>query len=376
VGSTIVFDRVEPEVGRFYSLIPWETPIRSLSYTMPSRNRTARQVVTSALYTALSDNQITLDAATRGRVTDGHILFHLGTKTRLILDEVNTTTGVATIRTKQYAPGGSATNIASGQTLYVIGHSEHYDEINAESRFETTAETSNHIQDITEMLDFSVAELRELRKWGVDEKLRIDERLEDIMKDLDLGLIYNVPLASQAGQSAVTGGFDYMVENAGGVINAAISGTPNVNDLRAVARTLEARGVGASAGVVMVGKPEVFYEYEDQGLTDFTSEISPEDKIFIGNSVQGIVGGSIGRIPFYTDSAIPDTRVRFVATRYASKAPYQGLGGGAPVENLRIVDEPSMSNSKVKKSTIQMKFGTKWRNADKVNAILETGIVL
>lgn len=198
--------------------------------------------------------------------------------------------------------------------------------------------------------------------------------MEDIVRDLNLGIIYNVPLNESSSDSAVTAGFDYLVENNDKVIDAANPGTADISDLVAVARDLESDGVGSNAGLVMVANPDTYYLYEDLGLQDFTSTLSPEEKVFIGNAILGITVGSIGRIPFYQDASIPDNRVRFVATRYASKAPYQGEGEGAILENLRVVPEPSLSNSKVEKSTIQMKWGTHWRNADKVNRILDTGL--
>ncbi len=363
----------EAQYSVFWDLIPNRSNIRQLVYEMASRSITARKVVLGANFLT-SDTQVTLDATTRVRVTSGHVLYHVTTRQRIVLDAVNTTSGVCTVRAVIQAPGQSRTQINSGQELLVLAVSEHFDQINQTSRFEDTSVIQNYIQDMTERIDFSTADLREARKWGIDRRKRLNERMRDIVKDLNSSIIYGAPLQASNGQSAMTCGFDYSVENAGNVVNAASLGTAALSDLKGIFKQQQLNGLSDGDGIVAHMGINNYYAYEAAGLATAQTQIEPGSTYNLGNAVKGMVFAGIGFIPFLPDPAITDDHVRIVATAHAGKGLYEGLGEGAIEESLRVVDEPSMSNSKVQVSTFQLKFGTIWENAAKAHFILKTGI--
>lgn len=365
-----------PEVNYsiFWDLLPFRSPVRQLKYDMASRSITPRSVVLQNNIET-SDTDIDLSAATKARATASHVLYHPATQQRFVLDDMNQTTGTANIRSVVQAHGGSRTLIAAGQTLYILAASELFDEINAESRFEDTDIVTNYVQDVTELLKFSTADLREIRKWGVDKKMRLKERMRDIMKDLNQSLIYNAPLEHSAGVSSMTAGFDYLVRKANNVVDAATSGTADLADIRGVLRTLVANGAGPGDGIIIHMSASAYFEYESNGLQDINLQGTPEQDFVIGNTVKGMHFSGLGFVPFYPDHTIVDDSVRFVATAHAGKALYQGLGEGSVLESLRLVDEPSMGDSKNDVSSLQMKFGTIFENTDKVHYILaNTGL--
>jgi len=366
---------VEPQYGATWDLIPFGENIRQLKYEVGSRSISGRTVVLeNAILTG--DTDIDLTSATKTRVTDGHILYHPATKQRFILDEHSTSTGTATIRAVQQADGGSRTQVNAGQTLYILAQSEHYEEINAESRFENTSSVDNYIQDLTERLEFSVADIREGRKFGVDKRMRMRERMRDIVQDLNLSMLFNVPLAASSGaNSAVTAGFDYLIELGGNVVNAASSGTANLADPRGVLKQLQKNGVGPSDGLVAQMSINTYHAYSDAGLAELQVTQENGGDYILGNVLRGLNVPGIGFVPFYFDPFINDDRVRFIATAHASKHLYQGLGEEVVEEGLRVVDEPSLSTSKVEVSTMQMKWGTNIRNTDTAHYILDnTGL--
>jgi hypothetical protein len=354
----------------FWDLIPfYKEPIRQLNFDVASRSITSRQVVLGANILT-SDTQITLDSATRARVTPGHVLYHPATKQRFILDTANTTSGVCNIRDVLQAYGGSRTQVNSGQTLLILAQSEHYDQINAVSRFEDTSVTSNYIQDVTEMLEFSTADMREMRKWGVDKQLRLKERMRDIVKDLNRALIYNAPLQASAGHSATTAGFDYVVDKAGNKVAANSSGTADLADIRGVLKTLYKNGVGPGDGLVIHMSANVYFAYETVGLADINLQGQPGAEFVVGGAVKGLHFAGLGFVPFYADPLCDDDVVRFVCTSQAAKAYYQGLEAGAPLESPRVIDESSLSTSKIEKSTFQQKWGTVFQNPDRCHYLL------
>lgn len=366
-----LLDRVQPEFSRTWDLIPFAAPINGLDYKMASRAPEGNTVVSTTLYTTGSSTSITFDSATRKRLTAGHVLYHPATKQIFVIDSYDVTTGVATLERIDVIGGAAGANVAIGQTYIRIGHAEHYDELNATSRFGGTTTEENYIQENTERLDFSLTFLRQPLQWGLTREVLIDERTEEYVKDLNLGILYGVPTDEAAGQRATTAGFDHVVASAGNNINAAVSGTPDLDDLVGIARFLQANGAGSGAGTVMVANSDVYYSYETAGLTDFSSAIAPEDEIFVGNSIKGITVGGV-RYPFYIDPTIPDNDVRFISTRYARKAFYQDESG--QVWAPRVVEEPSLSNFKNDVSFLTQRWGTIWMNADKVHAKLVTGI--
>lgn len=353
----------------FWDLIPFGEPIRQLTYDVASRSITGRQVVTGANILT-GDTSITLDSTTKTRVTPGQVLFHPTTKQRFVLDTVNTSSGVCNIRDVVQASGGSRTQVNSGQTLLILSVSEHFDQINAVSRFEDTSYSTNYIQDFTEMLEFSTADLREMRKWGIDKKMRITERMRDMMKDLNRSIIYNAPLAASSGHSSMTAGFDYVVDLAGNKVAAATSGTADLADIRGVLKQLYKNGVGPGDGLVLHMSANVYYRYETAGLAEVNLQGTPNADFIIGNTVKGLHFAGLGFVPFYADPLCDDDVVRFVCTSQAYKSYYQGLGEGAILESPRIVDEPSLSTSKIEKSTIQQKWGTIFLNTDKCHYLL------
>lgn len=360
-----------PEVAYsvFWDLLPFREPLRQLTYDMASRSITARQVVLGAAIQT-SDTSITLDSTTKDRVTAGHVLYDPTTKQRFVLKDMNQTTGVANIRSVVQPYGGSRTLIASGTTLYVLAVSEHFDEINADGRVEQTSYVTNYVQDTTELLRFSVADLREIRKWGVDRKMVLAERMRDITKDLNRALIYNAPLAYSSGVSSMTAGFDYLVDKAGNNVAAATSGTADLADIRGVLKQLAKNGVGPGDGLAIHMSASAYYAYEEAGLQDLNIQGAPEQSYIIGNTVKGLHFSGIGFVPFYADFTVTDDTVRFVSTAHAGKALYQGQGEGAILEGLRIVDEPSKGDSKNQVSSLQQKWGSVFLNTDKVHYLL------
>ncbi|HEV7282305.1 MAG TPA: hypothetical protein VGN57_19035 [Pirellulaceae bacterium] len=364
-----LLDRVQPEFSRSWDLIPWSKPLTGLDYKMASRAPEGSTVVSTTLYTTGSSTTITFDSATRKRLTAGHILYHSPTKQVFVIDSYDTTTGVATLERVDVIGDAAGANVAIGQTFHRIGHAEHYDELNATSRFGSTTTEENYIQDSTERLDFSRTFLGQQLNWGMNEEMLIDERIEEYVKDLNKNIIYGVPSDEAAGQRAATAGFDHVVAMAGNEIDAAVSGTPDMDDIKGVARFLQANGAGVGAGTAVLVSPDAYYEYEDS-MTDFSSEVAPEDSVFVGLSIKGVTVNGV-RYPFYMDPTIIDNDVRFVSTRYARKAYYQDNTG--KVWNMNVIDEESESNFKNKVSYLHQKWGTIWQNADKVHAKLVTG---
>ena len=367
---------VAPETSVFWNLLPFSEPIRQLQYDIGNRALSPRTAISDVAITT-GATAITLNAATKGRVTQGHILYDPTTKQRFVIGAVVQSTGVCQIAVVKQAPGGSRTEVTAGATLYILSQSELFEEINADSRFEETDYNTNYVQDTTEKLTFSTADLREIRKWGVDKRTRVEERMRDIMKDLNLACYFGVPSATNGTLPAMTAGFDYVVENAGNTVDAAASGTADLADIRGVLKTLAKNGVGPSDGLTAVMSVDLFHAYEDAGLATLEISGQPGAEYVIGNQVKGITFSGLGFVPFYADPYLPseDDRVRFVSTKHASKAYYQGLGDGALIEQMRIIDEPSLSTSKVQVSTIQQKWGSDFRNAASAHYILDkTGL--
>lgn len=363
----------EAAYSLFWDLIPFRENIRQLTYEMASRSITSRTVV---LENQILDSDVDIDltSATKARVTASHVLYHPDTKQRFVLDSINQTTGTAIIRDVVQAHGGVRTTVPDGATLIVLSSSEHFDEINAESRFEETSVIENYVQDMTELLEWSVADIRELRKWSVTKSNRLTERMRDIVKDLNMSLIYGAPLKYDDDSSSMTAGFDYVVEKAGNAIEANELGTADIGDIRSILKQLQLNGVGPGDGLVLHMGVNTYYAYEAEGLANISLEGTPGEGFVVGNEVKGLQFAGIGFVPFYPDPMITDDRVRFVCTKHAGKAFYEGLGEGAIVESVRVIDEPSKSTSKVKKSSIQQKWGTIWENAESVHFILITGI--
>lgn len=363
---------VEPQNAVTWDLLPFRPAVRQLVFERAIRSVSAREVVTqNAILT--SDIDIDLTAATKLRVTDGHILFHVPTKQAFVVDEMNTTSGTGTIEQVLQFPGGSRTQVDAGETLLILSQAEYFEEINAESRFEDTSVVTNYVQDMTEMLEWSVADLREARKWNVDEQTRLKERMRDIMKDLNMSLLYNIPNAGTATERQLTSGIDYAIENAGNVVDAASSGTADLSDVRGVLKTLQKNGVGPSDGLFALMSIDAYHAYSDEGLAEIQLTGQPGAEFVVGNILRGLSVPGIGFVPFYTDPFITDDRVRFLASAHIGKAYYQGENG--PVESVRVIDEPSMSTSKVKKSTMQQKWTTIIDNPGTVHYILDnTGL--
>lgn len=365
---------VEPAVAVTWDLIPFGETIRQLHYQRGDRAISAREVVLQNPILT-SDTDIDLTSATKYRVTDGHILYHAATKQRFVLDEMNTSTGTATIEQVLQSQGGVRTQVDAGQTLYILSVAENFEEINAESRVEETTIVDNYVQDMTERIDFSTADLREARKWGLDRQMRLKERMRDIMRDLNSSILYNVPNAAAAAERQITAGFDYMVEAAGNVVDAATSGTADLADPRGVLKTLWKNGVGPSDGVFALMSVDVFSAYQDAGLETIQLTDTPDSDFVVGKILKGLNVNGLGFVPFYADPNINDDRVRFISSAHASKAYYQGTGEGAILEAPRVVDEPGLSTSKVPVSTIQAKWGTTFDNAASVHYILDdTGL--
>lgn len=364
----------EPEFARFWDLIPFRPSIRQLNYDLASRSITSRTVVLqNAILTG--DTDIDLTSGTKTRISGSYVVFHPATKQLFVLDDMNQTTGTANIRQVLQRDGGTRTQVNAGQELLILAPSEHFDEINADSYFEETATGSNYVQDSTWMYKFSVADLREARKWDINKQRMLKERNRDMMKELNAALLYNAPKKADASNSAMTAGFDYVVEKDGLVVDADASGTAALADIRGILKTLVQRGVTSADGLVLHMSSDAYYAYEEAGLADFNLQLSAEEQIFAGNGIKGINFSGLGPVPFYPDHTVTDDRVRFVATAHAGKSYYQGTENGAPVEAPTMYDELSMSNSKVQVSTLQTKWGTVWENVDKVHAILDnTGL--
>jgi len=372
--ALLLMQRVEPEISVTWNLIPSRAPIEQLEYKVASRDITAREVVTSGS-TSTGATTITFDATTKVRVTAGQALFYPTTGEVFVLGSATANPGEFNIRKRNIFadPAGAQATIASGSTLLVMAQSEFYEEINATSRFEGTSDSTNYIQDVTERLDFSVADLREARKWGIGKQTMLDERLRDVMKDLNRSLIYNVPVAPTSSVTALTQGFDHAVLQAGSTVDAALSGTADLADLRGVLKQLRKNGVGPGDGLAIVSSINVFHAYEDEGLNLINLQGQPGAEFVIGGQVRAVSFSGLGDVPFYADPFIDDDKVRFICTSRAGKAIYQGENG--PQESLRVVDEPSLSTSKVNVSTMQLKWGTIFENADKAHYILSnTGL--
>lgn len=369
----VLLKQVEPQYSIFWDLIPFRPNLRQLKYDIASRSITPREVVLE--HNILTgDTDIDITAATKSRVTAGHVLYHPATRQRFVLDDMSQTTGTANIRSVVLAPGEVRTQVDAGETLLVLSISEHFDEINAESRFESTSFATNYVQDFTDKLKWSTADLRELRKWGIDKKKRLQERMRDVMREMNASIIYNAPLAFSDGVSSMTMGFDYAVEQAGNLVQAADPGTADFSDFRAIFKQMRKDGVGPGDGIAVHMGVEQFDAYEQEGLAEINLTGQPGGEFVVGGVVKGMVVNGLDFIPFYADPIITDDRARIVSTAHAGKAYYQGMGEEVIEEGLRVVDEPSLSDSKVQVSTIQQKWGTVFENTDKVHYILETGI--
>jgi len=367
-----LMSQVDPQVSVTWDLVPFGENISSLKYEVGDRLISAREVVVENNFET-GHTDIDVNSATRDRITDGHILYHPATKQRVVLNEVNTTSGVNSIHSVLQAPGGSRTQIDAGETMYVLAQSEMYEEINATSRWEETDKITNYVQDTTELLKWSRADLREGRKWGIDATRMRNERFRDVMKDLNAGLLYNVPQAPTSSVPAVTSGIDYMIENSGTVVDASASGTADLADLRGVLKTLEKNGVGPDDGVFALMSVDTFHAYEDEGLATIDIAGQPGAEYVIGNTMKGIVASGMGFVPVYSDPFINDDRVRFISQKHIFKRFYQGPNG--PAETPHLEDEPSLSTSKTPVSSLQMKWGTDIRNASSAHAILDnTGL--
>jgi hypothetical protein len=363
---------VEPQNAVTWDLLPFRPAVSQLVFERASRSVSAREVVLDNSLTTV-ETDVHLTSGTKARVTDGHILYHPATKQRIVIDEMTQSTGVGTIEVVLQAPGGSRTEIASGETLYVLSQAENFEEINAESRYEDTAIVTNYVQDMTEMLEWSVADLREARKWDVDEQLKLKERMRDLMKDLNMSILYNVPQAHTSSLRAITSGFDYAVENASSIVDAAASGTADIADIRGIGKTLQRNGVGPSDGLIAVMSVDAYHAYNDEGLAEIQLNGQPGTEFILGNILKGVNLPGIGFVPFYADPFITDDRVRFISTAHAGKAYYQGQNG--PLETPKVIDEPNISTSKVKKSTLQQKWTTIIDNPGTVHFILDnTGL--
>lgn len=370
----MLLKQVEPQYSIFWDLVPFRPNLRQLKYDIASRSITPREVtLQNAILT--SDTDVDLTSGTKSRVTASHVLYHAPTRQRFVLNDMNQSSGTANFRSVVLAPGEVRTEIAAGQTLMVLSISEHFDQINAESRFETTAYATNYVQDMTDKLEWSVADLREARKWGVDKKMRLKERMRDIMREMNGSIIYNAPLAFGDGVSSMTMGFDYAVEQAGNLVQANELGTPDFADFRGIFKQMWKNGVGPGDGVVVHMGVEQYDAYEEEGLAEVNLTGQPGGEFVVGGIVKGMVVSGLGFVPFYADPIITDDRARILTTSQAGKGYYQGEGEEVIEEGLRVIDEDSMSTSKKKISTIQQKWGSVWENTDKTQFIVETGIV-
>ena len=236
----------------------------------------------------------------------------------------------ATSATSSRRPAAPAPEVANGATLFILSVSEHFDQINAVSRVENTSVTTNYVQDMTEMLEFSVADLRELRKWGVDKQLRVKERMRDIMKDLNRSL----DLQRAAGRPLrrplrLTAGFDYVVDAANSKVAAAVSGTADLADIRRRPQDAvqERRRAGRRAGA----------PHERSTPTSPTRHVGLADI-----NLQGQLGGVRHRrrgqgyctspdsasCSFYPDPLCDDDTVRFVCTSQAVQGVLPGARRG------------------------------------------------
>lgn len=363
---------VEPQNARTWDLLPFRDNVRQLHFQRSNRTISAREVVLeNAILTG--DTDVDLRSGTKARVTSGHILYHPATKQRFVLNVMTQSTGTATLEAVLQAPGGSRTQVDAGQTLYILSQAEDYETISATSRFEETNIVDNYVQDMTERLDWSVADLREARKWGVDQKKMLKERMRDIMKDLNNSILFNVPQAHDASHRAITAGFDYIVENAGSIVDAAESGTADLADIKGVLKQLQKNGVGPSDGIFALMSIDAFHAYQDQGLAEMSLAGTPGEGFVVGKIIQGVRVPGLDFVPFYTDPFLVDDRVRFISSANAGKAFYQGESG--PVESPTMHDEDSLSNSKVKVSTMQQKWTTIFDNPDTCHYILDnTGL--
>ena len=232
---------------------------------------------------------------------------------------------------------------------------------------------TNYVQDVTELLAWSRADLREGRKWGADKQVRLKERMRDIMKDLNNAIVYNVPQAATGSLSAITAGIDYMIQNAGSTVDAAVNGTADLADIRGVLKTLQQNGIGPSDGLYCLMSINVYHAYADEGLVEIDLTDQPGREYVIGNILKGMNVPGIGFVPFYFDPHINDDKVRFISSNHIGKAYYQGQNG--PLESPTIVDEPSMSTSKTPTSSMQQKWATIIDNAAYAHYLLEnTGL--
>jgi hypothetical protein len=134
-------------------------------------------------------------------------------------------------------------------------------------------------------------------------------------------------------------------------------------ELTAAIENLVRRGVSEASQLVMFCNSQTFFRYSALGLASTTVMRSPGDTLLLGGALQGVVVGGIGFVPFITDENIVDNHVRFVSLANCRKSIYKS-------DDLRLIPEPSMSNSKTDVSTIQMKWGTYFTDVSNTQFIL------
>lgn len=363
-----------PSATVMWDLMPFGDPVSGLDFKTLTRTKTARTAALASNF-ATNATTIVLSSGTKKSVTSGNVLYHTATKQGVVLGTETSTSGTWNVRKVLVQDGGSRAQIDSGSTVEILATSEDYVSINQTSRQESTVEARNYVQDTIERIDLSVADLREGRKEGIDQKTYITERMSDIMSDLSRACYYNIPCAYSASETAVTAGFDYLCRKAGGTVDANASGTADLDDVKGVLKTLAKNGVSSEDGLVAMMSPNVFWAYEKEGVDQLNIQGMPGSEFVSGNVMKGLTLSGLGFVPFYFDPKLNDDVVRFVSTKYAKKRIYKGSGEGAILEGLSIQDEASLSTSRLKVSTMQIKWATDISLAGTVHYLLEgTGL--
>lgn len=360
-----LFNAVQTPVSRFWDLIPFGNPILTHEYAMATRSRAGQTVaVTANVLTAATT--ISLNTTGVRSLTAGHKLYDPATKQTVTITNINYSTGVADIVSVDTQFSVARAQINSGANLAILSQAEDYHNITATSHYEETTEEYNFVEDLTEKLEFFRADTSEGRKYGVDTASMTQERITKILRELDRSILYNVPKSQSAGVGrAATGGWDYYVRKAGNVtVSAQGAGVVSLAELNAAIETLVRRGVSEASQLVMFCNYATFYKYNALGLATTTVDRTGGDTLRLGGIVSGIVVSGVGFVPFITDENIVDNDVRFVSLANCRKSIYKG-------EELRLIPEPSMSNSKKDVSTLQMKWGTYFTDVTNTQFILD-----
>lgn len=351
--ASAFFQLARPEAGKTWDWIGFGADVTTHEHKFANRTLSST-IVTVNGAVATNATTITLDNASG--VTANSILYDPARGQAFVIASVNLTTNVVTIRQRQVDHGVTTAIVPDNTELLVGSESSFYDDVSGERLFESTVVDTNFVQDLTYILEFSRADLEESREWDVTRQRRLVEDAEKTVRMLNRTAIYGKPQGETASLSATAGGIDYFVKKAGNVSTTAHATTRSIADLQAVFQKLEKKGLsGADAPVILCGVDE-YHRYNAVGLTAVTLNETNGTSYASGNILLGINVPAFGFVPMISDPEIRDADVRILTNSSIKKHYFNGNGELGQRAVLRVEDEAQLSSSKVKKSSVQMKY--------------------